>query len=333
MHRFDYMNAFQRNLGIFSPDEQQRLRYSRVAIAGLGGAGGLYAVSLARAGVGCFTLADGDQYEWVNANRQIGCRATTVGQGKVDVIADELRLINPDVRIRVLHEYLDDENIDRFAEDADLFINAIDVFSVPAHRLLYDSARRMGRCVIFGAPLGFTCGVLAFSPDGMCADDYFDWSDRQDDFTQTVNLILGTVPAGLHLGQVDFTYVDIERHLGPSFIGACMLCAGVVASQAASVLLGRSDVRFAPTYMQFDPQSGRAARGRLHRGNRGPLQRIKRALLLRRYRNQIGSANRLRNAEILAAFLPPADAGPFQSRAAAAPRAPGSSGVSRVGGE
>lgn len=307
MQGFEYRTAFQRNLGIFSPHEQQRLRQSRVAIAGMGGAGGLYAVALARAGVGAFTLADGDCYEWANANRQIGCRDATVGRGKVEVIADELRAINPDVHLRVVDEYLDDGNFGRFAEGADLFVNAIDVFSVPAHRQLYELARRMGLCVIFGAPLGFTCGVLAFSPAGMRADEYFDWSDRQDDFSQTVNLILGTAPAGLHLGQVDFAYVDLERQLGPSFIGACMLCAGVVASQAVSILLGRSGVRFAPDYLQFDPQSGRAVRGRLRRGNRGPLQRIKRALFIRRCRNRTAPTGMLRDAETAAALpLPPA---------------------------
>ena len=39
---FDYDEAFSRNLGWLTPQEQQRLRSARVAVAGMGGAGGVH---------------------------------------------------------------------------------------------------------------------------------------------------------------------------------------------------------------------------------------------------------------------------------------------------
>lgn len=56
MPEFSYDTAFGRNLGIVSRDEQARLRQSIVAIAGMGGVGGDYLISLVRAGVGGFHL-------------------------------------------------------------------------------------------------------------------------------------------------------------------------------------------------------------------------------------------------------------------------------------
>ena len=49
---FDYAQAFSRNIGWVTRDEQQRLRGKRVAIAGLGGVGGVHLLTLARLGVG-----------------------------------------------------------------------------------------------------------------------------------------------------------------------------------------------------------------------------------------------------------------------------------------
>ena len=67
---FDYDTAFERNIGILSKADQQRLRSSRVAIAGLGGTGSAQVHALARTGIGAFNLADPDTFELANFNRQ-----------------------------------------------------------------------------------------------------------------------------------------------------------------------------------------------------------------------------------------------------------------------
>ena len=51
---FSYGEAFSRHLGLINPDEQARLRRSRVAIIGMGGVGGIHLVTLARLGIGGF---------------------------------------------------------------------------------------------------------------------------------------------------------------------------------------------------------------------------------------------------------------------------------------
>ena len=69
---FSYSDAFSRNLGWITSDEQEILRGKRIAIAGLGGVGGFHLTTLTRLGVGAFTLAELDRFELANFNRQMG---------------------------------------------------------------------------------------------------------------------------------------------------------------------------------------------------------------------------------------------------------------------
>ena len=83
---FNYDKAFCRNIGIVQNMEQKTLQHSRVAIAGAGGMGGTYAETLARMGVGYFTIADGDCFGFIGPN----------GAGKSTTIKVLATLINPD---------------------------------------------------------------------------------------------------------------------------------------------------------------------------------------------------------------------------------------------
>ena len=107
---FDYFTAFQRNLGFVSKAEQEKLRVSRVAIAGLGGTGGAQVHALARLGIGHFNLADLDTFELVNFNRQIGATMQTIGRRKTEVMAELAHSINPEADVRLFEKrYLSGE--------------------------------------------------------------------------------------------------------------------------------------------------------------------------------------------------------------------------------
>ena len=94
---WNYDSAFSRNRGLIQPHEQQCLRHACVAIAGLGGLGGSHLVTLLRLGIGRFHLADPDQFELPNMNRQYGADMSSLGKSKVEVMAAVARRINPDV--------------------------------------------------------------------------------------------------------------------------------------------------------------------------------------------------------------------------------------------
>ena len=99
MTTFDYHTAFSRNIGWVTPAEQERLRRSRIAIAGMGGVGGSHLLTLTRLGVGRFHLADFDSFAVENFNRQAGANLQTVGRPKLDALCEMALAINPELQI------------------------------------------------------------------------------------------------------------------------------------------------------------------------------------------------------------------------------------------
>lgn len=278
---WDYFSAFSRHAGLLTHKEQEVLCASRIAIVGMGGVGGIHAVTLARLGVGKFTIADPDCFELANMNRQHGARLDTLGRQKAEVMADEIRRINPDADVRVISEAIRAETVSDFLADADLFVDAIDFFALEMRRRLFRQAVENGIHSITAAPVGFSTGWLVFSPDGMGFDEYFDLHDRQTELEKLIAFVVGVTPALLQRPYIDVRCVDLAEGRGPSAALACQLCAGVVAAEAVKILLTRGNVRCAPCYSQFDAYRGILRQGRLRWGNRGPLQRLKRLWLTR----------------------------------------------------
>jgi len=69
MQSFTYDEAFSRNIGWLTRQEQDSLRHQRVAIAGLGGVGGFHLLTLCRLGISKFNLADFDSFDLANRKR------------------------------------------------------------------------------------------------------------------------------------------------------------------------------------------------------------------------------------------------------------------------
>jgi tRNA A37 threonylcarbamoyladenosine dehydratase len=83
-----------------------RLRAAHVLVAGLGGVGGYAAEALGRAGVGRLTLLDHDVVSPSNLNRQLLALHSTIGQPKVEVMAERLRDIDPEIELHLIREFL-----------------------------------------------------------------------------------------------------------------------------------------------------------------------------------------------------------------------------------
>jgi tRNA A37 threonylcarbamoyladenosine dehydratase len=76
-----YQAIFSRNMGLFWEAEQEALRKSTVAIAGVGGVGGLAAERLIRLGIGGLKITDPGDFEESNFNRQFGSSMRSLDQG------------------------------------------------------------------------------------------------------------------------------------------------------------------------------------------------------------------------------------------------------------
>ena len=274
--------AFERNRGLISNSEQEKLAQSLVVIAGCGGVGGLHAHTCARLGIGRFRLADTDTFSIANMNRQIGATIQTIGKNKAEVTAEMIRSINPEAFVEVFEKNINDENAARFVERASLVIDGVDFFALSARRQLFHAAWKAGIPALTAAPLGFSATLHVFGKGGMSFDDYFDIRDGQDPFDQIVRFFVGLAPSGLHLPYMDLSFVDIESGRGPSSILGSQLAASLAGGEAVKILLNRTDLLLAPRYLQFDSYRQILSKQRLRFGNRNWLQRLKRRIVKKR---------------------------------------------------
>ncbi len=275
MYHFNYTDAFSRNLGVVSSAEHERLRKCTVAIAGMGGVGGDYLISLVRAGVGGFHLAEFDEFEWINFNRQYGANTETVGRRKLDVMVEMALAINPELRITTFDDGIHPGNIDAFLRGVDLAVDAIDAFAVDMHPLLVNAATARGLATIAAVPLGMGAGVLAFGPKGMAYADYFAIQPGMSDDEKIVQFMLGFSPELHHLKYLDPKSINLKARKGPSSIAGCKLCTGFITTQALVALLHPQDLQCVPWYTYLDARLNRFHHRRLWMGNRNPLQRLK----------------------------------------------------------
>lgn len=282
MREFDYDAAFSRNIGWVTEAEQKRLRQARVAIGGLGGVGGVHLLTLARLGIGKFTIADFDVFDIVNFNRQVGASMSTWDRPKLEVMNDMVRDINPEVDLRLFPEGVQTESLDAFLDGVDVYVDGLDFFAFAARRMTFAACEQRGIPVVTAAPLGLGTALLVFSPGGMSYEDYFGFEECQNELDMAIHFLVGLSPAMLQRGYIaDMSRIDLKQRKGPSSIAACQLCAGVAAIETLKLLLGRKDIRLAPWGSQFDGYRMRYVHTWRPMGYRNPIQRLMRMLVRR----------------------------------------------------
>ncbi len=271
---FRYDEAFARNIGWVTEAEQAALRGKRIAIAGVGGVCVVHLLSLARLGIGAFHVAEMDTFDLVNCNRQAGAMMSTLGRPKVEVMIEMARDINPELDIKVFGEGVNAGNLDAFLDGVDLYVDGLDFFAFQARRDTFNACHAKGVPAVTAAPLGMGTAVLSFLPGRMSFEEYFRL-DGCDEDEMAVRFLLGLSPAMLQRGYLaDPSRVDFAARRGPSTIAACQLCAGVTATEALKILLGRGEVLCAPWGFQFDAYRNRYIKTWRPWGNRNPVQQI-----------------------------------------------------------
>lgn len=286
--RFSYADAFDRNLGWFTETEQQALRSKTIAIAGMGGVGGVHLLTLVRLGFTKFRIADLDVFEVANFNRQVGALISTLDQPKVEVLARMAKDINPEVEIAEFPAGVTPQNLDGFLRGADLFIDGFDFFVIDIRRQAFARCRELGIPALTAAPVGMGVAFLLFTKDGMKFEDYFRFEGKTE-LRQYINFLMGLAPSGMHRAYlVDPTRLDVARRKAPSTIIGVQLCASFTAAQAVKFLLGRGEVKPAPFHYHFDSYLNIFKAGR-RPGNNGLLQRWKGDAVERALKKQLGS--------------------------------------------
>lgn len=125
---------FDRTARLVGDDGLDRLARSAVTVFGVGGVGSFAAEALVRTGVGRVTLVDFDRICVTNVNRQVHAMKGTLGKPKVAVMAERLRLVNPDAVIEARAEFYSAETSARLlVPEPDVVIDAIDNVAAKMH--------------------------------------------------------------------------------------------------------------------------------------------------------------------------------------------------------
>lgn len=163
MERY-YRNIILKEVGVSG---QERLYDGRVLVIGAGGLGSPASMYLAAAGVGTIGIADADEVDLSNLQRQLLHTTADIGRAKVDSAKETLCAINPDINVKAYHELVTAESISQLIADYDFILDATDNFT--AKFLINDA------CVMAGKPFShagisrFQGQLMTYVPgDGPC---------------------------------------------------------------------------------------------------------------------------------------------------------------------
>ncbi len=251
-HSFDYSLAFSRNIGWFTEHEQRKLQNKRIAIAGMGGVGGSHLLTLVRLGITKFNLADFDEFDCENTNRQAGANIKSYHKKKLDVMIDMAKDINPELDIKRFPRGITTENTEEFLTNVDYYVDSLDFFAIEARIHVFKLCATQGIPATTAAPIGMGTAYLNFLPGKMTFEQYFGLTGHCET-EQYLKFFLGLTPSALQQAYlIDASKLDLNNKKGPSTIIGCQLATGVTAAQVAKVLLNRGDVLNAPWGLHFD---------------------------------------------------------------------------------
>ncbi|MCM1370254.1 MAG: tRNA threonylcarbamoyladenosine dehydratase [Candidatus Amulumruptor caecigallinarius] len=163
---------------LIGADGIERLRNARVLIAGVGGVGGYAVEMLARTGVGHLTLIDSDNVAPSNLNRQIIATIPGLGRPKVELFAERIREINPDIRVDARIGFITPDNVASLVGgNYDYIVDAIDTVA-PKVALIME-------CLKTGTPIISSMGAGGrMDPSRVRYSDI--WETREDGLAKAV---------------------------------------------------------------------------------------------------------------------------------------------------
>lgn len=251
----NYEEIFQRNIGVLSPRDQERLRNSTIAIAGAGGDGGLVAETLARAGIGCIRLADPENFEASNLNRQNGSSHSTINKNKAEVIRDIIIDINPECRVIVYNKGVNKENVSDFVAGADIVIDESEFTHHEIATMIAREARKNKIPLITGMNVGFGVLVFAFTEKSISFEKYFGLSETKtiDEIAMDEVLIHKWCPWLPSYIDIDvFNNIRDKNAPVPGVSSSVALVSATVTTEVILSLVGKKRLISIPKYLWID---------------------------------------------------------------------------------
>lgn len=173
---------------------QLALRRSRVLIIGLGGLGSPVALYLAGAGVGHLDLADDDQVELSNLQRQIVFDQQQLKQSKVSAAKARLLQLNSHLKITAIPRRLADDALSEAVARVDLVIDCTD--NMPSRQQINAVCVEQQKPLIVGAGIRMEGQLISFDArraDSACYHCLFPYSETQEVANCSNSGVLGPI--------------------------------------------------------------------------------------------------------------------------------------------
>ncbi|NCU24122.1 tRNA threonylcarbamoyladenosine dehydratase [Acinetobacter haemolyticus] len=123
----EYDRRFAGVAKIYGESSFSHYENSHVMVIGVGGVGSWAVEALARTGIGELTIVDMDVVAASNINRQLPAMTSTLGQEKIEVMAERCRQINPRMTVNIIDDYLTPENVKEILNPTpDIILDCID---------------------------------------------------------------------------------------------------------------------------------------------------------------------------------------------------------------
>ncbi|HSR24632.1 MAG TPA: ThiF family adenylyltransferase [Candidatus Eisenbacteria bacterium] len=238
---------------------QEKLRDAVIGIVGTGGIGGAVAVRLARMGARNLKLADPDQFDVSNIQRQLGASLDTVGRNKAEVVAEHAYGITRDVNIDVFPEGINPDSAEMFMDGCDYVMDQMEFFQIRNRYALHRAFRKSDRCrFMFKIPtVGHRVFVFKYTRDSMPLEQVYDVPEdteiTPEVTTRLMERIMPEIPPFPSRQMLDHWFIDMQRM--PIF-GACPpLAEGILVERLVQEIMdipGRVELPVQPGYAMFD---------------------------------------------------------------------------------
>lgn len=192
---------------------QIRLINSKVLIIGCGALGSMVAIQLSGAGIGYIGIADFDNIEISNLQRQFFFNTEDVGKSKVNVLAERIKKLNPTTEVKIYQELITTRKAEDIIPLYDFIIDATD--NPESKKMIGKISKEKGKACCIGGVKDFQGQIMTILPDDNRFEDFFGVTETD-----------GILPCSL--GGV----------MGPT----AALCASMQACEAIKFLSGNENL-------------------------------------------------------------------------------------------
>ncbi|HEX8082985.1 MAG TPA: ThiF family adenylyltransferase [Solirubrobacteraceae bacterium] len=262
-----YWARVRRNLGWLGETEEQwranqeKLRDATIGIAGAGGIGGAALARLVRMGARHLRIADPEQFEASNVQRQLGASLDTLGRNKAEVTAEQAFALTRDCEIEVFPEGVTADTAEDFVEGCDIVCDQIEIYEIDAKYALHQAFRRSKTChtVIAVATVGHGALVHKYHRDSTPIEDLYEIPEGVPMGPEwAMKLVEGQVPPGLlpSFPSKEAVYEwAVDRREVPIHGPSPATCEGVLVDRICKELMdlpGAAEIPVRPGYAFID---------------------------------------------------------------------------------